>query len=88
MDNPPARAGKSAEEIVNYFSQVCFFLIGGTYGASCVYAYYVLVIEQVRTASMFGLLLLVGVGSMAIIPSIPYLLLIQRNRKKQLKKAD
>jgi hypothetical protein len=83
MDNPPAREGKSPEEIVNYCSPLAFFLIGGSYGASCVFAYGKLVVEQVHTASMFCFLLLFGVIIMGLIPSIPYLLLNKRDRKKE-----
>jgi len=73
IDNPPAREGKSPEEIVNYYNPKYFFLLGGMFGGSCVYAYQKIVIEQVHTGSWYCLLLVIGLGLMGVIPSVPFL---------------
>jgi hypothetical protein len=82
LDNPPARAGKSAEEIVNYLSPFYFFLLGGSYAAGCIFAYNKLVVEQAHTAGEFILLLLVGLGLMGLVPGIPSLVILKIREKK------
>lgn len=82
IDNPPARQGKSPEEIVNYLNPLYFFLLGGSYAAACVYAYHKIVTEQWQTAGEFFRLILVGLGIMSIIPSLPtYIILKIRTRR-------
>jgi len=82
IDNPPGRAGKSAEEIVNYMSPLYFFLLGSMYASGCIYAYGFFVTGKMQTAGGFSYLLLVGLTLMAVVPSVPYLLAIALHNKR------
>jgi len=82
IDNPPARARKSADEIVNYLNPLYFFLLGGSYAAGCIFAYNKIVVEQAHAAGEFILLLLVGLGLMGIVPSVPSLAILKIREKK------
>lgn len=82
IENRPAREGKSAEEIVNYFSPITFFLIGATYAISAILAHHLLVLTpnasvgEFMQAIFYGLLLMTGV------PAIPWLALSSISKER------
>lgn len=81
IDNPPAKQGKSAEEIVNYLNTLFFFLLGASYAGACIYAYGRMTQERVVTVGEFAWLLLVGLALIGIVPSVPTLLIFYHRKK-------
>jgi hypothetical protein len=81
IDNPPARAGKSAEEIVNYLSPFYFFLLGVTYAAACIYAYNKTFSHHWHTFEEFIILLAVGLTLMSVVPSVTSLIILYIKKK-------
>jgi hypothetical protein len=70
--NRPNAEGRSPEEIVFYYAPLCFFLIGLTYAASSLLAFWVFVVCGEVTPASLAALYLTGFALMFSIPSLAY----------------
>lgn len=82
IDSPPAKEGKSPEEIVFYYAPKGFFLLGMTYGMGAVLGYQRFIVEKRASTASFIWVLTMGFSLMFIIPTV-YYLVINRNELKQ-----
>lgn len=71
IDNPPARAGLSPEQIVNYYGPACFSWLGALYGGSCAAAWQLMVVGK-GGWTVFAWLAPVGLALMVFIPALIY----------------
>ena len=80
IDSPPAKEGKSPEEIVFYYAPKGFLLLM-SYGVAALLGYQRLVVEKLTGASSYLSVIAIGFSLMFVIPTV-YYLVINRNELK------
>lgn len=70
--NRPGRNNKSPEEIVTHYAPLCFFLLGITYAAAAVIAFYTFVVQENVTLAANVRVWLWGLLFLLTLPGIAY----------------